>query len=132
MKYLLDTNVCIKYLNGSSESVKKHIKKLHPSEIVICSVVKSELFAGAYKSKNKEKTLDKLKIFFSPLKSLSFNDEAAEAYGKIRADLEKKGTPIGPYDLQIASIAVFNDLTLVTHNKREFRRVEGLDIEDWE
>jgi tRNA(fMet)-specific endonuclease VapC len=95
-------------------------------------VVKSELFAGAYKSKNKEKILDKLKIFFSPLKSLSFNDEAAEAYGKIRADLEKKGTPIGPYDLQIASIAVFNDLTLVTHNKREFRRVEGLDIEDWE
>jgi tRNA(fMet)-specific endonuclease VapC len=132
MKYLLDTNVCIKYLNGSSESVKRHIKKLHPSEIVICSVVKSELFAGAYKSKNKEKTLDKLKIFFSPLKSLPFNDEAAEAYDKIRADLEKKGTPIGPYDLQIASIAVFNDLTLVTHNKREFRRVEGLDIEDWE
>jgi tRNA(fMet)-specific endonuclease VapC len=132
MKYLLDTNVCIKYLNGSSESVKRHIKKLHPSEIVICSVVKSELFAGAYKSKNKENTLDKLKIFFSPLKSLPFNDEAAEAYGKIRADLEKKGTPIGPYDLQIASIAVFNDLTLVTHNKREFRRVEGLDIEDWE
>jgi len=64
MKYLLDTNVCIKYLNGSSESVKRHIKKLHPSEIVICSVVKSELFAGAYKSKNKENTLDKLKIFW--------------------------------------------------------------------
>ena len=132
MKYLLDTNVCIKYLNGSSESVKRHIKKLHPSEIVICSVVKSELFAGAYKSKNKEKTLDKLKIFFSPLKSLPFNDEVAEAYGKIRAELEKKGTPIGPYDLQIASIAILNNLILVTHNKREFRRVEGLDIEDWE
>ena len=132
MKYLLDTNVCIKYLNGSSESVKRHIEKLHPSEIVICSVVKSELFAGAYKSKNKGKTLDKLNFFFSPLKSLPFNDEDAEAYGKIRAELEKKGTPIGPYDLQIASIAVLNNLTLVTHNKREFRLVEGLNIEDWE
>jgi tRNA(fMet)-specific endonuclease VapC len=78
------------------ESVKRHIKKLHPSEIVICSVVKSELFAGAYKSKNKENTLDKLKIFFSPLKSLPFNDEAAEAYGKIRADLEKKRNSYWP------------------------------------
>jgi len=132
LKYLLDTNVCIKYLNGSSESVKRHIKKLHPSEIVICSVVKSELFAGAYKSKNKEKILDKLKIFFSPLKSLPFNDEVAEAYGKIRAELEKKGTPIGPYDLQIASIEILNNLILVTYNTREFKRVEGLDIEDWE
>ena len=132
MKYLLDTNVCIKYLNGSSESIKNNIEKLHLSEIVICSVVKSELFAGAYKSKNKEKTLDKLKIFFSPIKSLPFTDEAAEVYGNIRADLEKKGTPIGPYDLQIASIAVLNNLTLVTHNVREFSRVEDLKIEDWE
>lgn len=90
------------------------------------------MFAGAYKSKNKEKTLDKLKIFFSPIKSLPFTDEAAEVYGNIRADLEKKGTPIGPYDLQIASIAVLNNLTLVTHNVREFSRVEDLKIEDWE
>ncbi|QTA78949.1 Ribonuclease [Desulfonema limicola] len=132
MTYLLDTNVCIKYLNASSEVVKRHIEKYEPSEIVICSVVKSELFAGAYKSKNKEKTLDKLKIFFAPLKSLTFNDKAAKAYGKIRAELEKKGTPIGPYDLQIASIAIVNDLVLVSHNKREFSRVEGLKIEDWE
>ena len=80
----------------------------------------------------KERTVDKLKIFFSPLKSLAFNDEVAETYGQIRADLEKKGTPIGPYDLQIASIAVLNNLILVTHNKREFSRVDGLNIEDWE
>ncbi len=132
MKYLLDTNVCIKYLNGTSESIKKHIERLHPTEIAICSVVKSELFAGACKSQNKNKTIEKLKIFFAPIISLPFDDEAAAGYGNIRADLEKKGTPIGPYDLQIASIAVLNDLILVTHNVREFSRVEGLKIEDWE
>ena len=132
MKYLLDTNVCIKYLNGSSESIKNHIEKRHPSDIVICSVVKSELYAGAYKSKKRKKTLDKLRIFFSPIKSLPYTDEAADVYGNIRADLEKKGTSIGPYYLQIASIAVLNDLILVTHNVREFSRIEELRIEYWE
>ena len=132
MKYLLDTNVCIRYLNGRSPAIRRHLESVAPSDVVLCSVVKSELLAGANKSTQKERTLQKLRLFFAPLASLSFDDEAAEVYGMIRADLEKRGTPIGPYDLQIASIAIANDLTLVSHNQREFGRIEGLKLVDWE
>ncbi len=124
-------DVMFSVLEKSDESIKKHIERLHPTEIIICSVVKAELFAGACKSQNKNKTIEKLNIFFAPIISILFDDEAAVVYGNIRANLEKTGIPIGPYDLQIASIAVLNDLILVTHNVREFSRVEALKIEDW-
>ncbi len=132
MTYLLDTNVCICYLNGRSESVKERFEALHPADIFLCSVVKSELLAGAYKSNNRQRTLEKLRLFFAPLQSLPFDDEAAVVYGQIRSNLERRGTPIGPYDLQIASIAIAKGLVLVTHNLREFGRVRGLILEDWE
>lgn len=122
MSYLLDTNVCIRYLNGSSESVRQHLELISPTNVMLCSVVKSELLTGACKSKNKQKTLEKLEKFFAPLLSFPFDDKAAETCCVIRSDLESKGTPIGPYDLQIASIAIANDLILVTHNQREFRK----------
>ncbi len=132
MKYLLDTNVCIRYLNGQSIAIRDKIRSLNPDDIVLCSVVKSELYFGAFKSNRPEKTLSKLEPFLAFFKSLPFDDLAARVYGKIRSELEKDGTPIGPYDLQIASIALANNLILVTHNVREFSRVSGLMIEDWE
>ena len=132
MKYLLDTNTCIKYLNGTSEKIKKKFEAYSSTEMYLCSVVKSELLFGAYKSGNPDKNLLKIKQFFEPFISLPFDDNSANIYGRIRTALEKNGTPIGPNDLLIASIALSYDLILVTHNTREFKRVLGLNIEDWE
>lgn len=131
MKYLLDTNICIKYLNGNSQNITSKLTKLNPEDIALCSVVKSELLVGAYKSVKSKKTMSLLETFFAVFHSLAFDDEAALIYGKIRSDLEKQGTPIGPYDLQIASIALANNLILVTNNSREFKRIKKLKIEDW-
>jgi tRNA(fMet)-specific endonuclease VapC len=132
MKYLLDTNVCIRYLNGRSKKVRKRLRSLRPEEIAVCAVVKAELFAGATRSQNPTRTMARLRAFLAPYVSLPFDDRAAEVYGEIRAQLETAGTPIGPHDLEIAAIALANDLILVTHNTREFGRVPDLRIEDWE
>jgi tRNA(fMet)-specific endonuclease VapC len=132
MLYLLDTNVCIRVLNGTSSSVKKRLAAKRQIDIAVCSVVKAELFYGALRSRNPGKTLTQYREFLDPFVSLPFDDEAAIAYGQIRADLATKGTPIGPNDLQIAAISLTHNLTLVTHNTREFIRVEGLQFEDWE
>ncbi len=130
--YLLDTNVCIKYLNGQSEKIVKKLSSLHPDDIYICSIVRAELFTGAYKSKSFLKTYKRLTSFLQVFPSLTFDDDASEIFGKIRADLEKIGKPIGPFDLQIASIAISNKLIVVTNNMNEFSRIKDLSTEDWE
>lgn len=132
MKYLLDTNVCIKYINGNSEKIKNKISTLNPDDIYLCSVVKAELFYGISKSKNKEKNLINLTEFFQPFNSLSIDDDCGQIFGEIRSKLEKEGNIIGPYVLQTASIAISNNLTLVTNNTNEFKRIKKLNIEDWE
>jgi tRNA(fMet)-specific endonuclease VapC len=132
MKYLLDTNTCIRYINGRSQSVADKINVLEEGDAVVCSVVKAELFFGALRSQNPIKTMAGQRQFLSLFISLPFDDAAAEHYGQLRADLTSKGTPIGGNDLLIASIALANGLTLITHNTREFARVVGLKIEDWE
>lgn len=132
MTYLLDTNTCVRYLNGRSERVRQHVESTQPQDIVLCSVVKAELFYGAMKSMKPAENLAKQYRFVNRFASFPFDDNAAEAYSRIRARLEKLGMPIGPNDLLIAAIAVTNDLTLVTHNTGEFGRVEGLELEDWE
>jgi tRNA(fMet)-specific endonuclease VapC len=132
MKYLLDTNTCIAYLNGRAVGVRRRLQGLPPSEVTLCSVVKAELLYGARKSTNPPVVLAKLQRFFAPFTSLPFDDAAAQAYGTIRADLERVGRPIGPNDLMIAAIALAGGLTLVTHNTGEFQRVPGLTIGDWE
>ncbi|MBD2493574.1 type II toxin-antitoxin system VapC family toxin [Nostoc sp. FACHB-280] len=130
--YLIDTNVCIRYLNGRSSSIKNHIDTLEINKIAVCSVVKAELFYGSLRSNNTQKNLKVQKSFLQQFVSLPFDDHCAEIYGTVRADLANKGTPISLNDLQIASIALANNLILVTHNVREFSRVNGLQIEDWE
>lgn len=132
MIYLLDTNTCIKYLNGRSESIRQRLTSTRPQDILLCSVVKAELFYGAMKSARPDENLAKQYRFVNRFVSLPFDDSAAEVYSHIRTQLEKLGTPIGPNDLLIAAIAVANDVTLVTHNTGEFSRVVGLKIEDWE
>ncbi|MCP4663345.1 MAG: type II toxin-antitoxin system VapC family toxin [bacterium] len=132
MTYLLDANTCIRHLNGTSDSVRKRMESAHPSDLALCSVVKAELFYGALKSARQKRNLKKLVHFASRFVSLPFDDPAARVYGRIRARLEKQGTLIGPNDLLIAAIALASKATLVTHNIREFSRVKGLRLEDWE
>ena len=86
---------------------------------------------GIEKSQSVEKNRLALALFLSPIQILPFDAEAAEAYGKIRADLEKRGTPIGPMDMLIAGHAKAEKLILVTNNTREFNRVNDLVVEDW-
>jgi tRNA(fMet)-specific endonuclease VapC len=132
MKYLLDTNTCIRYLNRRSESIIHKMETVVPDEIVVCSVTRAELLFGAMKSKSSEKTLKTQREFLAPLATLPFDDMAAEHYARIRAKLEIAGKPIGPNDLLIASIGLAQDLIVVTSNVREFSRVDGLKIEDWD
>ena len=132
MKYLLDTNVCIRYFNGRSPEVLQRMRSTPPDSIVVCSIVKAELFYGAMKSQRPQQTLTGHLQFFSQLQSFPFDDAAARLFGDIRAELARKGTLIGPYDLQIAAIALANNLTLVTHNTNEFSRVPNLYLVDWE
>lgn len=129
---LLDTNACIRILNRSSEPLIARLEATPPDQVRLCSVVKAELLHGARRSSRVEENLQLLSRFFAPIASLPFDDRSAAEYGVIRADLERAGTPIGPNDLLIASTARAHDLTLVTHNLREFSRVAGLRIEDWE
>lgn len=132
MKYLLDSNACIGYLNGRATGVLNRLHALPVQEITVCSVVKAELFYGAMRSVNPTQSLAKQREFLDRFVSLPFDDGSAEFYGQIRARLAAQGLPIGPNDLMIASIALLNQLILVTHNIREFSRVDGLQIEDWE
>jgi len=132
MRYLLDTNACITYLNDPASSVAVHLQRLIPSDIAVCSVVRAELYFGALRSRAPARSTASVRAFLSPFQSVSFDDAAAESYASIRADLTAKGTMIGPNDLLIAAIALSRHVTLVTHNTREFNRVNGLDLEDWE
>jgi tRNA(fMet)-specific endonuclease VapC len=132
MIHLLDSNTCIRYLNGQSESIRRNLEAKRPEEIVLCSVVKAELVYGAVKSARLERNLEKLRRFAEPFSSLPFDDAAADVYGRIRTNLERSGRPIGPNDLLIAAIAIAHDATLVTHNTGEFSRIEDLRYEDWE
>jgi tRNA(fMet)-specific endonuclease VapC len=132
MTYLLDANTCIKFLNGQSDSVRHRFESISASDLALCSIVKAELFYGAMKSGRPQANQEKLLRFFDRFISLPFDDPAAEIYGVVRSQLERKGKPIGPNDLLIASIALSTQRTLVTHNLGEFRRVEGLVLEDWE
>jgi tRNA(fMet)-specific endonuclease VapC len=132
MSYLLDTNTCIRYLNFSNTNILTRLNALSPDDVFICDVVKFELYYGAYKSAKQQQNLESLRVFFNEFASLPFDGKAADICGYIRVQLKKKGTPIGVYDLQIASIALAHDLILVTHNISEFSRVEGLKYEDWE
>lgn len=132
MRYLLDTNVCVVYLNGRSISVSERLRSIPVEAIAVCSVVKTELFYGAMRSNNPTRTLERQQDFLSRFVSLPFDDTAALICSRIRGNLARAGTPIGSYDLQIAAIALTHQLILVTHNTREFSRVDGLQVEDWE
>jgi tRNA(fMet)-specific endonuclease VapC len=132
MRWLLDTNTCIRYLNGRAPAIKPRIDSLDDIDLLVCSIVKAELAFGAAGSTDPVRTAARQNHFLNRFVSLSFDDRCVDHYGSIRLYLSKRGTPIGGNDLMIAAIAVANGVTLVTHNTAEFSRVPGLVFEDWE
>jgi tRNA(fMet)-specific endonuclease VapC len=132
MLYLLDTNVCVAYLRRADSPVRQHLAEHAVADIVICSVVYAELRYGALRSADPARANVQLALFLANFVSLPLDDGAAEIAAVVRADLAAKGTPISPHDLLIAAIALANNLTLITRNTREFERVAGLHLEDWE
>ena len=131
MPYLLDTNVWIDCLKNPSGSNATKLQTVRRREVVTCSIIRGELMHGAQKYGDRERRMALVEKTLAPFVSYSYDDEDAEVYAEIRDKLEKSGNIIGPYDLQIAAIALRRQLTLVTGNVREFARVAGLLIEDW-
>ena len=132
MRFLLDTNTCIRYLNGRAPAIRTHLAAVPLAEIAVCAPVKAELYYGAARSQDPARSLARQEAFLRVFVSLAFDDHAARFYGRIRADLAARGTPIGANDLLIAAIALAAELTVVTHNTSEFGRISGLALEDWE
>ena len=132
MRYLLDTDVCIRVLNGTSPAVVDRLRSLGPHDVGISAVVRAELVFGAEKSARPAENLRLVSAFLAPFAGVPFDHAAADAYGGIRAALERTGRPIGTHDLLIGATAVARTLTLVTYNLTEFTRVPGLELEDWE
>jgi tRNA(fMet)-specific endonuclease VapC len=130
VKHLLDTNVCLGYLNGDRELTQRLLAH-DPRDVILCSVVKAELSFGARASARVDDNLRKLEVFFAPFESLPFDDDAAARYGLVRAQLRRAGTPIGGNDLMIAAIALAADATLVTRDQVELSRVPGLRVVAW-
>jgi tRNA(fMet)-specific endonuclease VapC len=131
LKYLLDTNVCIFVIRQKPEIVLKRFEKFQPEDLGISTVTLAELRYGADKSSDPVKNHLALDGFLAALEIVDFDASAADWYGNIRADLERRGRPIGPLDTMIAAHALRLGLPLVTNNISEFQRVTGLAVEDW-
>ena len=131
LRRLLDTNACIHVIRRQPQTVLRRLENYGIGEVGVSSVTVAELRYGAEKSSRPEQNLEALGRFLLPLEVLAFGGEAAAAYGRVRAVLERAGTPIGPLDTLIAAHAVSVSVTLVTNNTREFQRVPGLEVEDW-
>ena len=131
MKYLLDTNAWVDYLTGRYPSVVAHIQKSPPDDLCLSSVVMAELRYGAATSQRKKFNHDLLDTLAREVRCADFDLDGARTYGELRTTLEKRGTPIGPYDMMIAAHALSLGLILVTDNENEFRRVKSLSVENW-
>jgi tRNA(fMet)-specific endonuclease VapC len=131
VKYLLDTNTCIYIINKKPPTAVNHIRSKQPDEVSVSTITIAELEYGVYRGKHVDQNRIALLEFLVPFAILDFNHSAAAVYGSIRASLDRKGTPIGPMDLLLAAQAMSQQLILVTNNEREFRRVAGLQIENW-
>ena len=127
---LLDTNICIYIINAKPTAVLERFRQYRMGEIALCSVVAAELAFGVAKSCS-VRNRQALEMFLAPLTILPFDEPAVWTYGELRADLERRGTPIGSLDTMIAAHALSLRTTLVTNNTAEFSRVPGLRVENW-
>ncbi len=131
MNYLLDTNICIYLIKRKPPEVIQRFHQMQPGDALISSVTTSELYYGAQKSQRVRTNLEALNSFLLPFHVVEYDESSSFLYGELRADLEKRGQPIGPLDMMIAAHALSLDVTLVTNNIREFERVKGLRLENW-
>ena len=130
MKYLLDTNICIYIINERPKRVRERFRRHAGNEVGVSSVTVAELAFGVSKS-GSVRNRAALQAFLVPLEVAPFDLAAALIYGDVRADLERRGQPIGPLDLQIAAHALSLNAILVTNNEPEYRKVAGLTMENW-
>ena len=131
MEVLLDTNICIYMIKNNPPGIRKHFHASAPGDVCISSVTVAELQYGVKKSAAKEKNALALEAFLLPLVIVPFDLNSALAYGAIRVFLERQATPIGGMDMLIAAQAIAHNLTLITHNLREFQRIPSLKCETW-
>ena len=131
MKYMLDTNICIYAIKHKPEKVFHRLQEIDPEDVCISSVTYAELVHGVEKSAAVEKNRLALTMLLANIAILDFGVDAADHYGKIRAALEKNGTPIGTLDMMIAGHAQALGYTVMTNNVKEFSRVRDLKIENW-
>jgi tRNA(fMet)-specific endonuclease VapC len=129
LRYLLDTNAVIHLLKATDAAFLEKLRRRRPEDVCLSAIVTHELYFGAYKSARVEANLSRLRALRFEIVPFDFEDSIVA--GEIRAKLQADGAPIGPYDLLIAAQALGRGLTLVTANVKEFRRVAGLDVEDW-
>ena len=128
---MLDTNICIYIIKNRPKSVKEKFREYEIGELCISTITVSELMYGAFKSEQTAKNLKAIESFLMPFDIVDYDFTASVEYGKIRANLEKKGQIIGNMDMQIAGHAFALDVVLVTNNTKEFERVEGLELDNW-
>ncbi len=131
IRYMLDTSMCIYLRQNRPPEVTTRFRQMQPGDGVLSVITYGELLYGAERSQQRTKALDSLARLVSLLPVLPLPEEAASAYGEIRATLEKRGQMIGGNDLWIAAHAKSAELTLVTNNEREFKRVPGLKLQNW-
>ncbi|MBW1728706.1 MAG: type II toxin-antitoxin system VapC family toxin [Deltaproteobacteria bacterium] len=131
MHYLLDTNICIYLIKNRPPKVLERFRQHSPQDVAISTITLFELEYGVEKSQYRQRSEDALAKFLLPLNLINLDRSAAIEAATIRAQIEKKGMPIGPYDLLIAGLARSRDMTLVTNNTKEFERVVSLHVENW-
>ena len=130
-RYLLDTNICIYLIKKHPPEVLARFQQIQLKQLHIPTITLFELYYGIEKNNSQQRNLAALENFIAPLTVVDFTLDAAKKAAKIRNDLQKQGTPIGAYDIQIAAIALSYNMTLLTNNTREFERVKGLKLENW-
>jgi len=130
VQYLLDTDTCVDLLRNVPPVIEK-LRTLAPDDCGISAVTSFELFAGAARARDPRRETHKVETLLDVIEEISFDADAARRAGALRFELEIAGTPLGPYDLLIASQALVLDLRLVTANTKEFGRVPGLSLENW-
>ncbi len=131
MRYLLDTNICIYIAKQKPPEVLARLRRLRPGDVGMSVITCLELVYGAWKSQHREANLLRIQGLERLMPVLPLDASTSRHYGQTRAELERKGSPIGAYDLLIAAQALSLGLTLVTNNAREFRRVPQLIVENW-
>jgi tRNA(fMet)-specific endonuclease VapC len=131
IQYMLDTNICIYIIKKKPADAIERLRQSRISQVGISSITLSELEYGVAKSSRPDQNQLALAQFLAPMEILSYGGEAAQQYGRLRAFLEKQGTPIGSLDMLIAAHALSTGCILVTNNEREFSRIPDLKIDNW-